>query len=629
MKHPAVFVDIDQETREVTIFPNESLSTATWSSVAHVFHLPATPGAALRIPGPEFLMERFRLRHVLQSFEVRFEASPGLKSMLEAQIAESARLRALLAGAEGPSESPDFVSKLGSTRFTRELRWFQERDLAKICSLRHGANFSVPGAGKTTVALATYEIERAAGRVGQLLVVAPISAFEAWQEEAEECTASAPTVQVFDGSIRGDTEVLLINYQRLAPAMSELQRWMGRNPTHMILDEAHRMKRGSDGEWGRACLTLGHSADRRDILTGTPAPNQATDLVALMSFLWPFDVSQILPQTMRVKDPDSMTVAAVAERISPLFARTTKSELGLTKPHLKVEYVEMAPLQREIYESLRDHSRRSTLEARERVQFHRLSQVTAYLIQAASNPSLLAKPIDGVGSDGPQLAWPDLQIPDEKSLTAKVLDYGRHEKAAKFKKLVTVIDANRKAGKKTLVWTNFVGNIEVLRDELLTEFQPAVIYGEIPQQSESDDARTRADELNRFRHSADCWVLIANPAAMSEGVSLHHHCNDAVYIDRTFNAGQYLQSIDRIHRLGLEPSVQTNITFLVTEGTIDEIIDARIRTKSKRLADLMSDEHLSRMALPDEELGYGSTIDTDDAPAILEHLLGADRELTQ
>jgi hypothetical protein len=43
----------------------------------------------------------------------------------------------------------------------------------------------------------------------------------------------------------------------------------------------------------------------------------------------------------------------------------------------------------------------------------------------------------------------------------------------------------------------------------------------------------------------------ANLAAMAEGVSPRHTCHDAIYVDRTFNAGQYLQSLDRIHRLGL------------------------------------------------------------------------------
>ena len=45
-------------------------------------------------------------------------------------------------------------------------------------------------------------------------------------------------------------------------------------------------------------------------------------------------------------------------------------------------------------------------------------------------------------------------------------------------------------------------------------------------------------------------VLVANYASCAEGISLHHVCHNAIYIDRSFQADQYLQSIDRICRLG-------------------------------------------------------------------------------
>jgi hypothetical protein len=106
---------------------------------------------------------------------------------------------------------------------------------------------------------------------------------------------------------------------------------------------------------------------------------------------------------------------------------------------------------------------------------------------------------------------------------------------------------------------------------------------------------------------------------MSEGVSLHHECHDAVYLDRTFNAGQYLQSLDRIHRLGLEPGIETRITFLVSPATIDEAVDDRVRIKAERLSEMLSDPNLVTMALPDEE-AYGNWIDVEDLDALFAHL---------
>jgi hypothetical protein len=115
-------------------------------------------------------------------------------------------------------------------------------------------------------------------------------------------------------------------------------------------------------------------------------------------------------------------------------------------------------------------------------------------------------------------------------------------------------------------------------------------------------------------------VLLANPAAMSEGISLHRDCQDAVYLERTFNAGQYLQSLDRIHRLGLEPHEIPRVTLLQTSGTIDDVVDQRIREKALRLEIVLNDPAVRQMALPDEE-DYGAPFEgVDDLAALLAHL---------
>jgi hypothetical protein len=105
-------------------------------------------------------------------------------------------------------------------------------------------------------------------------------------------------------------------------------------------------------------------------------------------------------------------------------------------------------------------------------------------------------------------------------------------------------------------------------------------------------------------------------------VSLHHECHDAIYLERTSNAGQYLQSIDRIHRLGLAPDQETRITFLLTGDTIDEVVDGRVRLKADRLAEMLDDPNLATVALPNDE-DIGAPIDDgDDITALFAHLRG-------
>ena len=80
-----------------------------------------------------------------------------------------------------------------------------------------------------------------------------------------------------------------------------------------------------------------------------------------------------------------------------------------------------------------------------------------------------------------------------------------------------------------------------------------------------------------------------------------------------------LQSLDRIHRLGLPPGTETRMTFLVSVGTIDEIVDSRVRVKAERLSMMLADPNLAMMALPDEE-DYGTWIDDEDFHDLFAHL---------
>ena len=98
--------------------------------------------------------------------------------------------------------------------------------------------------------------------------------------------------------IPANTEVLLSNYNRTASDYDTVRSFVAAEPTQVILDEAHRVKRGAAGVHGRAVLDLAYAARRRDVLTGTPAPQGAFDLVALVGFLFPGQDRQVLPDLL-------------------------------------------------------------------------------------------------------------------------------------------------------------------------------------------------------------------------------------------------------------------------------------------------------------------------------------------
>lgn len=82
----------------------------------------------------------------------------------------------------------ELKQRLASAGFARNLTEQQLRNVSKLALLPAGATFSVPGAGKTTEALATFAVRSEPG--DRLLVIAPKNAFAAWDEQIETCLPS-------------------------------------------------------------------------------------------------------------------------------------------------------------------------------------------------------------------------------------------------------------------------------------------------------------------------------------------------------------------------------------------------------------------------------------------------------
>jgi hypothetical protein len=187
-----------------------------------------------------------------------------------------------------------------------------------------------------------------------------------------------------------------------------------------------------------------------------------------------------------------------------------------------------------------------------------------------------------------------------------------------------------------LVWTIFTSTLQLLARRL-SHFYPAVIYGQTELGDESDD-ESRQGQILRFKSDPQCKVMIANPAAASEGMSLHMHCHDAVYVDRSYNATHFLQSIDRIHRLGLPQGTETTIYVMENKlplgvGSIDASVARRLAKKIRAMEKLLEDPDLHELALDEEEtpIALEASIDLRDIDDLIEEIerqgppaLGAD-----
>ncbi len=485
--------------------------------------------------------------------------------------------------------------------WTGDLTAFQRRDIAKLLSLRHGANFSVPGAGKTRVGLAVFHALRRQEGIERLLIIGPKSCYGAWQSENAECLQPPLAIQVADGPLSSTTNVILVNYERLPNLVSRLGRWLTERPSMIILDEAHRMKLGADGAYGAACLALGPRARRRLILTGTPAPNGVRDLENLFGFVWPGTGRQ---SVLRAVNGGSLAEASRALR--PLFARTTKGELGLPPVETTLRMIPLPPLHAEIYRALVGQF--SARAAGSEGDFQALGRILIYMLMAATSPALLA--VGTTRHDPLAYQVPPLPVPERSSLYELMRDLPAYEMSPKYQEVLAIVRENAGHGRKTLVWSTFIRSLNTLQ-RVLSQFDPAMVHGGTPD---------REEQIQRFRTDPGCMVLLSNPATLGEGISLHHECHDAVYVDRDFAAGRFLQSLDRIHRLGLGHDITTRVSVLVSEGTIDEVVMARLAEKLTFMGGILDDEAVQQLADLDEEPAIGGGLDRSDLQALMGHL---------
>lgn len=618
-----------QDRPTVIVERDNSTNPGAWARLQEALARGIESGSPSRtvVHADVFLAELNVMRELRSIFGERIILGPNLTEHLKSMASDrSARESVAEAGPPGKEALIALETELLRAGFKRQLRPFQTRNLSRLIRLPHGADFSVPGAGKTTVSLAGFAILRARGLVSRIVVIGPIAAFGAWKEDLAACFDKPPILSIHGGVgtvIPENTEVLLSNYNRTASDYDTVRAFVAAEPTQVVLDEAHRVKRGGAGVHGRAVLDLAYAARRRDVLTGTPAPQGAFDLVALVSFLYPGQDRQVLPEAtyFERQGRDPKVLADTNNAVRRYFVRTPKAELDLPPTSFVVIREAMPPIQSAIYDALLGKYRAMfALPPRGRHEMQRMGRIVMYLLEAATNPMLLTAGSDE--GDDPSFEHPPISLKGNESLSELFSRYSSFEQPWKYQRVLAIVKEAADKGEKVLIWSSFVKNLKTLA-RILEQYKPAMVHGGIPSDEMAPpEIVTREREFDRFRHDPACSVLLANPAACGEGVSLHHWCHHAVYLDRTFNAGHFLQSQDRIHRLGLAEGVITRFTLLISAGSIDDSVDGRLAEKVKALSLLMDDPDLVAIALPSADEGDGGTpAFDDDYQAVASHIV--------
>jgi SNF2 family DNA or RNA helicase len=575
-------VSLEDDDR-VIISPNDEVTIDQWRTAVLFWAIDISGPIATRqleVSMKTFVDKLSWLKDVWKSGGGLYEISPEVIVQAK-KFKDGSRAFRLLKMQNSERHSNQTVQVPNLLR-SRKLTPRQQENILYLLDMENGANFSVPGAGKTLTTLCVWQILKAKGALGKLLVVCPRSAFEAWQDEPVESFGFEGVSEVYSGRILDEkTEICIVNYEQLEnnQRLSYLRQWVNQNDAGLIIDEAHRIKAGRHSVRWNAVRTLSIAAKRVDILTGTPMPQGPKDLKALFTVAWP-KLSKL--------DLDERTLPRLSR--NSVFVRTTKGELELPKADLVTIAQEPSELQLEIIQALQDkYVGVNFLSISDSKNLAKRGKAIMTMLAASTNPGLLAGYKDFSDYEF-GFTWPPKAISSDKQLTELIDDYQRHEVPWKFKYVALRAEELAQVGEKVLVWSNFIGNLASLKG-VLKKYQPAVVYGNVS----SED---RVKELHRFRTDPRCTILLSNPQTLGEGVSLHQVCHNEIFVDRTYNAGLYLQAVDRIHRLGLAPDQKTSIEVLVSKGTIDERVSKRLETKILALSEFLQDEHLVKTAIP-------------------------------
>jgi len=489
-------------------------------------------------------------------------------------------------------------------------------------------NFSVPGSGKTSIVLAAYKYLQEKGRVDKIFIIGPLSSFKAWEREYEKCFGITPVSFRYSGDTNNSreeknselvspnsAEMHLISHAGVNSLKENIKRFIINNNVMLIVDEAHRMK-NIEGIWGNSIVDIAPNAKSRVCLTGTPIPNGYNDIFNLIRFIYPFKHKSILKfHYSQLKDlskppPDKEKVERLKTNLSPYFMRIRKQDLELPEVIEQYEEIPMGIIQSEIYSFIEDLSFNLKHTKYTQHEFDFIIRATLIrLRQAAINPSLLSESLErslfededvydlSLGKQREDLLNEVEEELFDQDFRNKVKQYEKEETPPKFIFTLEKIKSIIRGKEKVIVWTTFKGNSRLMEKILQKEkINYRVLNGDIGL-SEREKTVEKFDNIDNKEFS----VIIANPYAVGEAISLQKGCNNAIYLERDYNCSNFIQSKDRIHRVGSRFS-SINYHYVISEDSIDEVINKRLKFKVERMSELVDDDiPFFKLVDPDEE----------------------------
>ena len=521
------------------------------------------------------------------------------------------------------------------------LRDYQYKAAYALSVGKGGFDFSVPGAGKTIITYAAYMHLKSVGSVERIFVIGPGSSYNAWYDEYHTCFGVYPEFEnlaegstkdckiYLNASAKNHKEISFINMEKVRLLQREISHCVSDSKTLLIIDEAHKIK-NPDAAVTAAVLEIAKHACARIILTGTPMPNGYEDLYSLTKTFSPF--VDILPynynqlKQMSKKEASAAQAAAIRTCLAPYYSRISKKYLLQTKELLPANFhivpCQMDSDQYELYQRLNEFCGKMHESVDEDILMSFKKAVLIRKMQISANPALLKKSLissmdelkeeyasasEKVSENIGKLIQADRELINSLSTSSIAQTINKYERGAMpTAKNLRALEIARdlvSQGKKVLIWDIFVKNMDILYELLSSSLKVGVelVNGSV-------NGADRQAAIKRFREG-NSMILLANPATLAESISLHKVCQHAIYVNRNFNAAQYIQSKDRIHRINMPLGTTATYYFLLNDDSVDICINERLTLKENRMLAILDADDIT---VGGSELEDGSIMSEQD-----------------
>ena len=437
----------------------------------------------------------------------------------------------------------------------------QKEAAAFLSTHKRAFNLSELGTGKSLASLWAYDYLKSVGQLNKALVVSPLSTLErTW---ADELFNHFPhlTFGVLHGTrkkrlqlLEQDYDIYIINHDGVKIIEPYIKH--RRDIDLIIVDEVAQCARNAGTtKWKAINTVVNRHIEPRACwaMTGTPTPNNPTDAWAQCRLVSPDSVppyfgrfkTQVMKQLTQFQWIARPEATEIVRSVMQPAVRFTRDEcLDLPPVMFETRSVQLTTEQNKAYKDmvtkLRTEAEEGEITAvNEAVKMGKLIQIACGVVYS---------------NDGTEVSLP----------TSPRIDETR-----------SIIES---AEGKVIVFVPYVSSVNMVAEELSADFTVEVIHGRV-KKSERDRI------FKAFQSSNDLKVLVAQPAAMSHGLTLTAASTIIWYSCVTSNE-VFEQANGRINR----PGQKMNNFIIMLEGSpVEHRVYNRLQ-KKQRLQGALLDE---------------------------------------